>query len=224
MTELERLVGAVLSQWRADGGGDHDPIAVSALLDRVLPYRVARRMLGIDSSEDYEALVLRLLSEEESLVHVSPDDAAELARATANSRLPDLDVLQLLRPASFTVADRILGESTAAPDVPQLQETSTWAAADVAAPEPEPEPEPEPVPEPGPAPAITHAEPSSRATEAQRAAGVDGCWNCTEPLPVGRHAKFCPFCGADQRQPMCAACGALAERGWKHCAECGAKL
>src|SRR5450755_3853030 len=115
MTELERLVGAVLSQWRADGGGDHEAIAVSALLDRVLPYRVARRMLGLDASEDYEALVLRMLSEEEALVRVTPNDAAELARATANSRLPDLDVLQLLRPASFTVAERILTEPAPVP-------------------------------------------------------------------------------------------------------------
>ena len=194
MTELERLAGALLAQWRADGGGDHDSIAVSALLDRVLPYRVARRVLGIDASEDYEALVLRLLSEEEELVRVTPNDAAELARATANSRLPDLDVLQLLRPASFTVAARVLTQPAA-----------------------EPEPEPEPV-------LVPHEEPSSGVTGAQRGTGVEGCWNCTEPLPVGRGGKFCPFCGADQRQPACEACGAVAERGWKHCAECGARL
>lgn len=210
MTELERLAGALLAQWRADGGGDHDPIAVSALLDRVLPYRVARRVLGIDASEDYEALMLRLLSEEESLVHVTPSDAAELARATANSRLPDLDVLKLLRPASFTLAERILTESLVAPDVPQLKETSTWAA-DVTAVESAPN-------------AVRPEEPSSRPTASHRDADVEGCWSCAKTLPTNRHAKFCPFCGADQRQPACSACGAIAERGWKHCAECGEKL
>ena len=208
MSELERLAGAVLARWRADGGGDHDPIAVSALLDRVLPYRVARRMLDIDASEDYEALVLRLLAEEESLVHVTPIDAAELARATANSRLPDLAVLQLLRPASFTVAERILTELVVAPDVPQLKATTTWATADVPAAEAALAPVPVPVPSP-----ITAV-----------AAATAHCWNCPESLPGGRSAKFCPFCGADQRQPACNACGAIAERGWKHCAECGAKL
>ena len=211
MTDLERLVGAVLSQWRADGGGDHDSIAVGALLDRVLPYRVARRMLGIDASEDYEALVLRMLSEEEALVRVTPNDAAELARATANSRLPDLDVLQLLRPASFTVVERILTAPPMAPDVPQLEETSTWSAQEAAAPEPETEPGVTPE-------AIAEPEASSQQPEPSH------CWNCAESMPVGRNAKFCPFCGADQRQPACSACGAVAERGWKHCAECGAKL
>ena len=200
MTELERLAGALLAQWRADGGGDHDPIAVSALLDRVLPYRVARRMLGIEASEDYEALMLRLLSEEEALVQVTPNDAAELARATANSRLPDLDVLQLLRPASFTLASRLLLQPADAAPVAEAEPTSTWQAS---APEAEP---------------VVEAAASSQQPEASR------CWSCAETLPANRKAKFCPFCGADQREPACSACGAVAERGWKHCAECGEKL
>ena len=210
MTELERLAGALLAQWRADGGGDHDPIAVSALLDRVLPYRVARRMLGIDASEDYEALMLRLLSEEEALVRVTPNDAAELARATANSRLPDLGVLQLLRPASFTLAERILTEPFVVPDVPQLKETSTWAASDV--------------PTVDPVPVASSQQPAVVPAASSQQPEASQCWSCTQSLPTSRHAKFCPFCGADQRQPACNACGAIAERGWKHCAECGEKL
>ena len=72
MTELEGFAAALLGQWRAGGGKGGGPIAVSELLARVFPYRVARRILGIDVSEDYEALVLRLLSEEQDLVRVAP--------------------------------------------------------------------------------------------------------------------------------------------------------
>ncbi len=103
MTELEQFAAALMTQWRADGGADGAPIGVGALLDKVLPYRVARRTLGIDVSEDYEALVLQLLAEDEDLVRVEPVSAADMAKATITSRLPDLDALQLLRSAQLTV-------------------------------------------------------------------------------------------------------------------------
>jgi hypothetical protein len=190
MTELERVAAALISQWRGEGGGDAEPIGVGALLDRVLPYRVARRILGIDVNEDYEALMLRLLAEEEQLVHVTPADAAELAKATSGARLPDLGVLQLLRSASITLDAAVLARlAGAAPSVPAAG--SKWAAEPVAVP----------------------ADPSGAT-----------CWSCVEALPRGRQVKFCPFCGADQRQPACAACGAQAERGWKHCPDCGGPL
>ena len=217
MTELERFAGAVLAQWRADGGADDAPIAVSALIDRVLPYRVARRLLGIDVSEDYEALVLRLLAEEEELVQVSPTDAAELARATATSRLPDLGVLDLLRSASFRLSERVTvaaveaaasaspkNTSHHAPKADGKRSTGRDEPAVVAA------------------PALA---PASVTIPVRAADAPDQlCWSCAEALPVGREVKFCPCCGADQRQPKCAACGVAAERGWKHCADCGAKL
>ena len=212
MTELERLVDAVVTQWRADGGIDGGPIAVSALLDRVLPYRVARRMLGIDVSEDYEALVLRMLSEEEDLVCVTPTDAAELAKVTANSRLPDLGVLQLLRSASFTVTDRAIRQVPGALPASSKKDEYTEVPELKAAVEPAPAPESQHQPEP-----VTAVVPAS-------VAAAPRCWSCAEALPPDRPVKFCPFCGADQRHPVCGACGAHAERAWKHCPDCGAAL
>ena len=128
MTDLEQLVAAVMTQWRADGGDDSGAIAVNALLDRVLPYRVARRILGIEASEDYEVLVLRLLAEEEALVRVTPPGAAEMARTTSSSKLPDLAVLQLLRSATFTMTERALAQAADSSPVPKLKDTSVWAA------------------------------------------------------------------------------------------------
>lgn len=210
MTELERLTAAVAAQWRADGGADGEPIAVSALLDRVLPYRVARRLLGIDVSEDYEALVLRLLAEEEGLVRVDPADASELAKATTATRIPDLGVLQLLRGASITLTRHAMAQVDQLPSTPEVKETS-WGA---------PDPQAEPVqPAAVPAPGASIRQPVASGPKT-----ATRCWSCSESLPAGREMKFCPFCGADQRQPTCSACGALAERGWKHCPDCGAGL
>jgi len=212
MSELQRFAAAILAQWRSEGGGDAAPIDVSVLLDRVLPYRMARRMLGIDISEDYEALMLRLLAEEGGFATITPSDAAELAREELRAKLPELAVLQLLRSSSIVLnASRIdaaaavdAAPAAATAPIPPLKE-SPWA----------PPPAP-PAPAPAPAPAALPV--------VDDVTSADACWACFEPLPVGPNVKFCPFCGADQRQPTCNACGAAAQIGWKHCAECGAKL
>jgi hypothetical protein len=222
MTELERFAAALLTQWRADGGTDGGPIVVSALLTKVFPYRVARRTLGIDVSEDYEALVLRLLSEEEDLVRVEPVDAADMARATITSKLPDLDVLQLLRAATVTITSRSIARLEGVLPMPNAKDESKWAEPDAPVEvHPQAAARLEPVPSmqaelPGKEPANDTKVIPLRAEER--------CWSCSEPLPPDREVKFCPFCGADQRQPTCAACGTSVERNWKHCPDCGAKL
>lgn len=255
MTELERLAATLLSQWHTDGGADGGPISVATLLDRVLPYRHARRLLGIDVSEDYEALLLRLLAEEEGLVEVHPREAAEQARTTLAARLPDLDVLQQLRNAELTVrtetvtrlegvlqmpparpVDPVLpavvnavagSEPQAYPDLSSLDESDDEPIDDadiiplpvsrvvadairVALESPGPD---EPLPPPPEFLTAVEFHPPSAS-----------CWSCGDGLPEGRAVKFCPFCGADQREPACPACGAAIERRWKHCAECGIKL
>jgi hypothetical protein len=237
MTDLERLAAALLAQWRTEGGPAHGPIAVGSVLDRTLPYRVARRILGIDVSEDYEALVLRLIAEEEGLVTVEPADAAEMARGTMAAKLPDLDVLQLLRSATLTFTPDALTRLEgvlplrAQPPV----EPSPWAA-------PTPPTVTEPAVEtpvipiravvaPADHTAVSPASPPPPAapapefvTQVRFDPPAPACWSCTAALPAGRSVKFCPFCGADQREPTCPACSAAVERGWRHCPDCGEKL
>jgi hypothetical protein len=250
MTDLERFAAALLTQWRAEGGTDGGPIAVSALLTKVFPYRVARRTLGIDVSEDYEALVLRLLSEEEDLVRVEPVDAADMAKATITSKLPDLDVLQLLRAATITITPRSIARLEGVLPMPNPKDESKWAEPDLPArvdpdaartpdamprvqvepPAKEPADETKVIPlrverEPVPVPPVpTGPPPAFLTTVSFSPPAEEHCWSCVEPLPADREVKFCPFCGADQRQPACAACGAGVERKWKHCPDCGARL
>jgi predicted RNA-binding Zn-ribbon protein involved in translation (DUF1610 family) len=145
-----------------------------------------------------------------------------MAKATINSKLPDLDVLQLLRAATITVTPRTLAiiageeslesasavavEETAPVEVPVVVDAdpeSTWAP-------------------PRPLPSADHEEPTPVTTTP--GAVDESCWSCHEALPPSRNAKYCPQCGADQREPNCAACGGAVERRWKHCPDCGAKL
>lgn len=233
MTELERLAAALLAQWRTEGGPANGPITVGSILDRTFPYRVARRVLGIDVSEDYEALMLRLVAEEEGLVTVEPADAAEMARGTMAAKLPDLDVLQLLRSATLTfTAEAAARLDGVLPLRPQTGgEPSTWAPAP-----------PPPVSEtpvtpiravvaPADHTAVAMSVPPTPAapapefvTQVRFESPAPGCWSCAATLPAGRSVKFCPFCGADQREPSCPACGVAVERGWRHCPDCGETL
>jgi predicted RNA-binding Zn-ribbon protein involved in translation (DUF1610 family) len=201
MNDLQTFAAAVLASWRADGKSD-GPIPVSDFLDRVFPYAIARRKLGIDVSEDYEALALRLLAEEGGFAEVTPADAAELARVTVSEKLPDLAVLQLLRGARINIKVDAApapkpGPTPKVVSIPQSAVEEKWQNAsrgDVAKPA------------------------ASAMTDASR------CWSCGEALPAGRSVKFCPQCGADQRPPSCQHCNEPLEREWKHCPECGVKV
>lgn len=184
MNELRGFAETLLSYWNSCGGNESIPLPVSELLDRVFTYPLARRSLGIDASEDYEALVLRLLSGEEGLASVSPEDAGELARATMADRLPDLTVLQLLRGATLTFSPTLVTSRVAEDEVvagPLLRENP-----------------PPTHPDSPPAQACWSCgsalpRPVNFCTQCgadQRAAQCSGCGG-----PMERDWKFCPNCG-----------------------------
>lgn len=232
MTDLERLAAALLAQWRTEGGPANGPIAVGSILDRIFPYRIARRVLGVDVSEDYEALMLRLVAEEEGLVTVEPADAAEMARGTMAAKLPDLDVLQLLRSATLTfTAEAAAHLDGVLPLRPQPPVESAPRTPPPAAATETPVTPLRAAVAPADHTAVSAAAPPAPAepapefvTQVRFDPPAPACWSCAAALPVGRSVKFCPFCGADQREPACPACGVAVERGWRHCPDCGEKL
>lgn len=237
MTELERFAAVLLGAWQQEGRHRTDPIAVGSLLDRTLPYRTARRLLGIDVSEDYELLVLRLVAEEDALVRTEPPEAAAMARTTLAGKLPDLDLLQSLRSASLTFTDDTAARLDGVRPIP------TSGVEGAPAPQPE-APETAPAPDapaagvlplrareaPAPAdatrvaatpPAADAGPPPAFLTAVAFTPPGAACWSCGEALPGDRVVKFCVACGADQRAPTCAGCGESVERHWKFCPECG---
>ena len=221
MTVLYLFAGLLVRRGVLRGARADAPLAVGALLDRTFPYKTARRSLSLESAEDYELLVLRLLSEEADLVTVTPTDAGEMARATLASRVPDLDALRLLRSATLAFTDDALS---------RLQGVRVLPAHEVAA-------EPSTGPESGEPDQVTERErvfpihrgraaaDATRTAVTAAAAGAGAvCWSCAAALPSGRVVSFCVVCGADQREPRCSGCGASVERGWNHCPDCGLAL
>ena len=239
MTDLERFAAALLAQWRAEGGQGGGPIGIDAILDRTMPYRVARRLLGIDISEDYEALVLRLIAGDEALASTSPEEAGEMARATMADKLPDLDTLRLLRSASITLGDDAIanlgdvafGGARAEADAKWSQaERASQAAArrrhrgSRAGSRCPSDAHPR---RPGMPPVSSH--PSSRR-DRPRLPPVGGGVHAARPLvlelcdelPSDRVVKFCPSAGRCSRRRHAFVWSGTAH--WKHCPECGTRV
>lgn len=228
MTDLERFAAVLLAEWLQEGRHHGDAIAVGSLLDRTLPYRTARKLLGIDASEDYEMLVLRLIAEEGGLVRTEPVTAATMARETLASKLPDLDLLRRLHSAAMTFTEDA---------VDRLEGVRPMPVAPTEPPPPAPTEEAEaPLPPRTVFPIRPEMDAPSSATKAPEEPPAEfltgvaftppglGCWSCQAPLPTDRVVKFCVACGADQRAPSCPGCGTTVERGWQFCPECGGGL
>lgn len=227
MTDLERFAAVLLAEWQAEAGRADLPINVGGLLDRLLPYRTARKALALESSEDYELLVLRLIAEEANLVTADPAEAAEMARVTLGSKIPDLDVMALLRSASLTFTDDAMARLDGVRPLPPAV-----AAAPAATDAPAPAKPPEGVlslhraPEVAdatatPTPRMPAEPPPAFLTKVAFTPPEASCWQCGAALPTGRPVSFCVECGADQRSPRCRSCDASVERHWKHCPDCG---
>ncbi|MBI5601013.1 MAG: zinc ribbon domain-containing protein [Gemmatimonadetes bacterium] len=102
------------------------PFEVAEILRTFVPYRAHRADVGVETAEDYEVLVLRLLSGERGLVFA--DDAMqEDLRRELDSGNPDLRALHAYGTARVTLAQHAMrqvlessppGHATAAPAAP----------------------------------------------------------------------------------------------------------
>jgi predicted RNA-binding Zn-ribbon protein involved in translation (DUF1610 family) len=209
------------------------PFTVQELYETLIPYRHHRRELGIETNQDYEIAVSRLLSGERDylLADQSMRDKlkAELQsghgdpgafRDFANAKV-SLAPEALRRIRALTATDDASTSTTApAKAAPAINATfpiaspSSAAAAPVAAP-----------PAPKPAPPMQPVEASKAApaalTSMMGASVPEGCRFCGGTLPEGRTVVYCPHCGNNLSVSRCPACGSELEKGWKFCVTCG---
>jgi hypothetical protein len=209
------------------------PFTVQELYETLIPYRHHRRELGIETNQDYEIAVSRLLSGERDylLADQSMRDKlkAEIGtghgdpgafREFANSKV-SLAPEALRRIRALTVgADEPPAETaSAAPAAPVKTPAPVNATFPVAA------PPPPAAPAPAPAPASPPVEASKAAPAAlssmMNASVPEGCRFCGGTLPEGRSVVYCPHCGNNLSVSRCPACGSELEKGWKFCVTCG---
>lgn len=239
MTDLERLFRRLVDNLIAiDPARLHRPILVGDLLTSVIPYRTNRRSLSIDSAEDYDMLVLRLVSGEGGFVRMLSDDVAQVFRDQLTSPNPDLGILREHEKAELLLGTEPLAhalgpgpEEAYAPPEEEGAAVEPPSRRSAEAPLEVPfesvrrvpfsaEPATTPVPAGPPPPRIT-AEPTNEPRPKLLRDSGARCSFCGGRLPSGRTVNFCPHCGQNQSFTRCPECHSELELGWRHCINCG---
>lgn len=181
------------------------PVTVQQLATTVLPYRRWRDALGLDSAEEYEHTLLRLLAGERGYC-----DAPEPMRAHLQ------DVLAAPSP-DLTAYRQYAAESVTLVSAPGLAAPPAVRRPSPVAPSPAP-----PTAAPAAPPEAAMPVPTPRAVSPDELGGR--CRYCSHDLPSGRQLVFCPYCGQNLTTLRCPACSTELELGWKFCLTCGRRL
>ncbi|MEO8563021.1 MAG: zinc ribbon domain-containing protein [bacterium] len=226
------------------------PFQVGDLYSTILPYRLHRRELGLETNQDYEMAMLELLSGGRSYLVVEDRMRDELG-ASLRSPNPDSALIRdfaqsrvALAPPALQALDQE-GQAAGRPTEPE------GASVTNAAPRKEPDTAPfraaastAPSSAPAAGAAAASAASSPSTSDVSRASGASAggtpgagtrklprpiavsptgeqCRHCKGELPAGREIVFCPHCGQDLTVLHCPACGSELEHGWKFCVTCG---
>ncbi len=174
---------------------------VADIHQQILPYRHYRRELGLETNQEYELVLMELLTGARGYLDVDERLRDELGKELLSaspepSRVRDYaDSSVSLNPAALSTLPAGVADARSA-SVPQSAPSAASQAASSAA-----------------SKAALAAAPSSASTHRCRYCGGD--------LPAGRVLKFCPHCGQNLQVRNCPACGAEAEAGWRFCVACG---
>ncbi len=229
---FRRIVGNLAE---LDPSRVHGPVEIAELVQRLVPYRTHRTSLALDSHDEYQLAVLRLLSGERGYAFVEPEEARAALLAELTAINPDLGLYEQYPAATITFdAEQVRGvlageEGAAAP--PAGPAGAAGAAADEWFPSAEPaarEPE-EAAAEPAGAEGFEEL-PFALEDEAAEApavaphTGTAPCAFCGGALPVGRAVIYCPHCGQNVGVVHCPSCGTELDVGWRFCVTCGRKM
>jgi hypothetical protein len=216
------------------------PFTVQELYETLIPYRHHRRELGIETNQDYEIAVTRLLSGERDYLladqamrdklqaelaspHMDPGAFREFSESKVSLAPEALRRIRALTASAEPAAgpDAASGSTqqpaaatspspAATPQNPAIN--ATFPVSAPSAPE-FPTPAPSSAPSSAPAPAAL--------SSLMNATIPEGCRFCGGTLPEGRTVIYCPHCGNNLSVSRCPACGSELEKGWKFCATCG---
>ena len=210
------------------------PFTVAELHQSILPYRLHRRELGLETNEDYEITLTELLSGARDYLIVDESMRDRLRSELANKN-PDPTAFKQFAMMTVALSPTALRSLDAGPDdpstppiafdaLPTPAASSAPAAPAPAAPTPEP-PSPRPAARPTspqvPTPTRVSPSRSPIGSRAVVANAGERCRYCNELLPAGRTITFCPHCGQNLTVVNCEACGTELEVGWKFCPVCG---
>ena len=197
------------------------PFEVGELFQTILPFRLHRRELGLQSNQDYELVLLELLGGSRGYLVVD-DRMRDALAAQLAAPVPDPSVIREFATAHVALAPEWL-------HLLESQARASGTQGTVGTPTPARSPVLHRTgsgsfPTAG-TPAASTAAPLEtgprRTTKPIPVAEGDLCSFCNGELPLGRDISFCPHCGQDLTVVHCPACGSELEREWKFCVTCG---
>jgi hypothetical protein len=221
------------------------PFQVADLYATILPYRLHRRDLGLETNQDYEMAMLELLSGARGYLTVesrmrevlgaslkSSNPDPQLIREFASSRVSlSADGLRQYDPDALAAASAVVPTAPAGVPAADAEPVPVRAAAAGASATTASAPPPARAAAPSSAqtaPRTSAASPSAPSSAMRRpsrpvtiAPAGESCPHCKGELPAGRQINFCPHCGQDLTVQHCPACGSELEHGWKFCVTCG---
>jgi hypothetical protein len=242
MDELDRMYRRLVQNVRT---GFPDllgrPFEVAELYTTLIPYRHNRRELELDTNQDYEHALLRLLSGERGYLIGDPQMQADL-RAELESPNADLTKFRAYATTMVSIApdsarsaeppalrrpgsggSAAIPASAPAPVAQAMAERPTLGAPDQTASRQQPAARAGAPGAAAPATAAPAAAPQPTvSTIGQRSIVASGsCRYCGGALPEGRNITYCPHCGQNLTVVNCPACGTELDVGWKFCTTCG---
>lgn len=205
MDDLDRLFQRLVHNIR-NGHAEYlsVPFTVAELHDTLVPYRHYRRDLGIETNQDYEAAVTRLISGERGYVRADEAMQQRLKKEVASSHAdPGLfREYASTRISLVPEAVKNLGVSIPAKTAGGYSVGSR-------------------------APSEGNGGGEGSGTSSFTVPTLtsmdlpEGCRYCGGTLPEGRAITYCPNCGQNLAAKHCAGCGAELDPAWKFCVSCG---
>ena len=94
MTDLERFFHQIVRNLAAtDPSRLHRPLPLTELRESIVPYRANRRALQLESSEDYELVVMRFCAGEGGFARTEPAEVRAEFEIEVGSSNPDLQIV-----------------------------------------------------------------------------------------------------------------------------------
>jgi hypothetical protein len=216
VTDLERFFRRLVANLAgSDPALLHRPIPLEDIHHSIVPYRSNRRALELDSSEEYELVLLRLCAGEGDFVRTEPEEARARFAEELQSPNPDLDILHRVEHVVISLRSE-----------PLARALRPVADAELAYAPPAPPP-----PAVGLDPALDapldvplDEELDALGPEMPAESASTHCLYCGGALPGDRAVRFCPHCGQRQAPAECPRCHGEVDAGWRHCVNCGAAL
>jgi hypothetical protein len=193
--QLVRVIKERFPQYRSN------PFTVAELYQTILPYRLNRRELALETVQEYEAALLTLLAGGKGYLVVH-DRMRDAIRSEMQTNGPSTELIRRFGAEHLALAPEPAGRISRTGGVLETQPAPETSQA--APPSP-----PTVTPRRGLRSVATHGEP---------------CRYCGGALPAGRRISFCPHCGQNVTTINCDACGTELEVGWLFCTTCGREV